>query len=266
MAELLRKIGIRQLNSVTAGLAVIVCLTLVPPPALAGGVESKDHITIAAPLVPPYFDKSGEGLEATRIRNALVSVYCPDQIRFAVRPFVQHWRLYASDTGIDAVTTVPKGEAIPGYPSAFYIEYQNGIGYRKSRFPNGITSISDPALDGKKVAAFVDALGILPGLSAKRPNFSSYVENGNQKDNSVLLDRNLVDAVISDRRIFEFYNGQIDGLKDSTDIGFNAVFPPSPYRMVFRSAELRDAFNTGLKNLGAVAADTRRSPLPARCR
>ena len=259
-------IDIRQLISAAAGLAAVVWLNLYPASVTAGGQEESEYITIAAPLVPPYFNQRGEGLEAARIRNALASAYCPHQIRFAVRPFVQHWRLYTTETRIDAVTTVPEGEAIPGHPSAFYIEYQNGIGYRKSRFPNGIKSVSDPALDGKRVAAFVDALGILPGLSAKRPNFSSYVENGNQKNNSVLLDRNLVDAVISDRRIFEFYNGQIVGLKDSTDIGFDAVFPPSPYRMVFRSADLRNAFNEGLKRRGAGASDGHNRPPPQRCR
>lgn len=238
-------------------LIAIALVSILPVPVQAGG--GGNGLTIAVPLVPPYFDRSGNGIEASRIRGALSSAYCPDDVRFVVRSFVRHWQLYATDSSIDAVATVPKGETLPGHPSEFYITYQNGIGYRKSAFPDGIKNISDPSLDGKRIAAFVDALGILPGLSAKRPLFSSYVENGNQKTNSILLEQNKVDAVLSDRRIFDFYNRQIDGLKDA-EIGFDAIFPPSPYRMKFRSREVRDVFNAGLKR-----TDGENSQIPARC-
>ena len=88
------------------------------------------------------------------------------------------------------------------------------------------------------------------------------MENANRKGNSALLDRNQVDTIISSRRIFEFYNGQAARLKEATDIGSDPVFPPSPYRMIWRSAELRDAFKLGLRHWKAKESDRKKKTAP----
>ena len=80
--------------------------------------------------------------------------------------------------------------------------------------------------------------------------------------NSALLDRNQVDTIISSRRIFELYDGQSTGLKEATDIGSNPVFPPSLYRMLWRSAELRDAFKLGLRHWKAKESDRKKKTAP----
>lgn len=138
--------------------------------------DESEKIRIVTGLVPPYMDERGRGREAEIITAVLAEAYRSDQIEFHVQPFTRHWSSFLSDDRYDAVTTVPGGLDIGGYPSSFYIHYQNGIGYRRAGFPDGLDDFGFAMLAGRRVVAFGGAAQILPGLGKATGEFALYLE------------------------------------------------------------------------------------------
>jgi polar amino acid transport system substrate-binding protein len=211
-----------------------------------------DHqtIKIVTSLLPPYMDELGEGQEAEIIRAALTAGYREVDrsvtVEFYVQSFSRHWMSFLTDSRYDAVTTVPEAMRIQGFRSDRYVDYQNGVGYRKSSFPDGFAEFDFDKLAGHRVIAFAGAAGIIPGLKAKRDIFSLYLEEPDQRIHSKLLLEDVIDVVLADGKILSEYNRRLTGGRGIPDEAFAAVFCPTPYRMVFRSNEVREKFDRGL--------------------
>jgi polar amino acid transport system substrate-binding protein len=209
-------------------------------------LSSHKHVAVlrvVTALLPPHMDERGQGREADIIRTAL-----PDQtIAFHLQPFGRHWSAFLSDERFDAVTTVPDAvnDKLKGYRSQTYIRFQNGIGYRRDRFPGTSTELGLGDLAGRRVVAFAGAAKILPGLSGHIKDYPLYLEEKDKRVHSALLIGDEVDAVVADGAIFFEYNKRL-GAKRSIDTKFVALACATPYHMVFRSADVRDAFNRGL--------------------
>jgi polar amino acid transport system substrate-binding protein len=233
-------------TTLVVGLLFLLCVT--------GGIALEhdrqvEPIRIVAGEVPPQMDQSGRGREAEIIRAALRQTYGGRQIEFHVVPFTRHWEAFKNDEKYDGVATVPLKLDLGGFSSGPYIEYQNGIVYRRSDFPQGLGPDPVLTLRGKRVVAFAGAAGILPQVGGGIRNFEYYAEYADQYIHSAMLAQNFVDVVISDRLIFDTYDRKVLGAqyqKTAPTLVFDPAFCPTPYRIVFRTDEMRNAFNHGL--------------------
>lgn len=211
--------------------------------------RDEDKILVVIPHLPPYATIKKQGQEILIITNALKHYDNQTKIEFVLQPFSRHWSFYLSDQRVDAVATVPSSVELEGYPSDCYITYQNGIGYRASTFPTRFLKTDIEKLEGYRVVGFTGAKSIIPEVGQHLERFKVYIERENQRLHSKLLSQNMVDAVIADREIIEYYNDQLDQADQIPDYRFDAIFEPTPYRMIFRSVEIRDKFNQALKEL-----------------
>lgn len=246
MAFGVRAVGAAGLFSVILAAA----LPMEPSPAAARPV------TVLAPELPPMMTGDGTGREASIIAETLAA--CGHEARFKVVPFGRHWNDFRDGAQVDAVTTVPAGMEMPGARSAPYILYQNGASVLKS---SGLTVKSLADLAGKRVITFAGAPDVLPGLRAAIPSFGDFRERADQMVHSNLLFAGRVDAVLADGLIFAEYNRQLQdkakaggGLPfdPAQPVQFTAIFPPTPYSMVFRDESLRGDFDRCLAELKAA--------------
>ena len=207
-------------------------------------------MTIAAPTLPPHVTADGQGREAQIIRETLQA--CGHEVRFQTAAFGSHWRRYRQRETLDAVTTVPEGKKLPGHMSQPYVRYQNGVSVLESADIQ-VDELSD--LKGRDIVTFQDGIEIL-GLSDRRDMFATVHEVADQEVHSRLLFAGRVDAVLSDGLIFAAFNRR---LREAGDVSFDpdqkvrftAVVPPTAYRMAFRDAGLRDAFDRCFQKLKA---------------
>ncbi len=216
-------------------------------------------VTILAPELPPMMNTDGTGREASIIKETLAA--CGQEAHFKVVPFGRHWNDYRDGVQVgkqvDAVTTVPAGMEMPGFRSVPYIHYQNGASVLKS---SGLTVRSLAELAGKRVITFSGAPDVLPGLRAAIPSFGDFRERADQMVHSNLLFAGRVDAVLADGLIFAEYNRQLQEKAKSggglpfdpaQPVQFTAIFPPTPYSMVFRDESLRADFDRCFAELKA---------------
>lgn len=252
-----------------AGVAMLLGLGMTAAPAGARTV------TILAPELPPMMTADGKGHEAAIIRETLEA--CGHTAAFRVVPFGRHWIDYrdSAQTGgpVDAVTTVPQAMDLPGERSVPYIRYQNGASVLKG---SGLSVSSLADLAGKRVVTFAGALDVLPGLREAVPGFADFRERSDQLVHSNLLFAGRVDAVLADGLIFAEYNrlllakaeaGGALPFNPRQEVVFTAIFPPTPYTMMFRDAGLRDAFDrcfSELEKKGRIEAINRAAVEPYR--
>lgn len=220
------------------------------------------EVKIAMSNLPPHADEKGKGREADIIR-AVLEDCGRHTVVFKVMPFTRHWLAYKQG-GYDGVTTVPPGMELPGHASTLYIAYQNGASFLTASTLK-VNALED--LAGKRVMAFKAALTILPGLKAIQPKLQSYSEQANQESHSKMLFARRVDVVLADGLIFAEYNrqlteqakqGKLLALVDpSQPVTFRAIFPPSPYVMIFKDKAVQATFDRCFKELtgrGVIAA------------
>lgn len=214
-----------------------------------------DQLVIVAPELPPMFHPDGTGRDALIIRETLGA--CGHSVRFRIVPMGRHWGDYGTGAA-DGVAVVPPGMRLPGWESDVYARYQNGASVLAS---SGLKVGSLADLVGKRVVTFAGGTEILPGLREIADRFADLRERADQMVHSNLLFAGRVDAVLGDGLIFAEYNRQ---LRDRSAAGqhlpfdpaqsvvFTAIFPPSPYTMVFRNERLRDDFNRCLAVLSVT--------------
>ncbi|RZI44040.1 transporter substrate-binding domain-containing protein [Herbaspirillum sp. HC18] len=147
---------------------------------------------------------------------------------------------------LDGMLTVDEGIGGTSYFSDTYMYYQNVATTLTSRNIR-LRNIND--LEAYSVAAFQNASLILgPEFNALAARHLDYKEHPQQITQNRLLYAGRVDVVIGDKLIFRYLSRQVEsGIDSNTPVSFQAIFPPSARKAVFRDAALRDAFNRGLK-------------------
>ncbi|WP_042696723.1 ABC transporter substrate-binding protein [Azospirillum sp. B506] len=234
--------------------------TLLAVPILTGAPAAARPVTVLAPELPPMMSADGTGREASIITETLAA--CGHETHLKVVPFGRHWNDFRDSAqgtgqGVDAVSTVPEGMALPGSRSAPYILYQNGASVLQS---SGLKVQSLADLAGKRVITFAGAPDVLPGLRAAIPSFGDFRERADQMVHSNLLFAGRVDAVLADGLIFAEYNRQLQEKAKSAGglpfdpaqpVEFTAIFPPTAYSMVFRDESLRADFDRCFAELKA---------------
>lgn len=198
--------------------------------------------------LPPYvLSDSNTGMELDIVREALghkghtvTPVYLPF---LRVAPAV--------DNG-DAEAAMTVNES-SGIKSAVYsdthITYQNvAIGLASKNLSVG----SIPDMGNRSIVAFQSATKYLgPAFAEMAKANSRYSEKAKQSIQISLLYSGRTDLVVMDINIYKYYKKLEKRVNTDAKVDIFEVFTPTSYKVAFRSEQLRDDFNAGLKALKA---------------
>lgn len=172
------------------------------------------------------------------------------QSELFLEPYFRHIKSFSSGGKYDMAITVPHEVKVKGHLTDSHVYYQNGIVVRKEDFPKGLESLKD--LKGKHVIAFNNASVLLPDVGKNKHLFASYAENASQFQQSVMLLKKRVDAIIADGLIQMGHHEK--ALRENPElrdkqIRFFGIFEPSPFHVAFKDKALAKKFNECLKEL-----------------
>ena len=213
------------------------------------------HATVAAEVkvavglaLPPYvIEESNDGIEVDILRQSLL--YSGNTIKLFFLPFARvPWSIGSGYA--DAALTINESSALKDVCySDSHISYQNVAVSIKSRNIK-LASLTD--LSKLNVVAFQNATKYLGNDFAEMAKENPrYVELAHQEAQVKMLFSGRTDVVVMDINIFKYFRQQVQdaGENVSAEVTIHEIFPPTPYRVAFKSKELCDAFNIGLKRL-----------------
>lgn len=205
---------------------------------------SAQSITILAPEIPGHSQADGKGRDIEIVSKVLGR--CGYEAEYVVQPYGRHIRSFEDRSEFDGVMTVPLADETPWHGTAAYIWYQNGVVYVRSR-TGRIRDLVE--LSGRPVVTFAKGKQILE-LESEIGSTDDVYEIPNQSLHPEMLLRGRVDAVLAEFLAFEVVFDQIiEGDPDLarlarfSDIRMVPLFKPTPYKMVFRDAEIAAAFD-----------------------
>lgn len=234
----------RPLRRALLALPALLVLSIAAPSAAAAQAL---HIGVGL-AKPPYVLADGKsGLEVEIVEKILTAAGY--EVVFKSYPPARSLGLMRVGQ-LDGMMTVDEGAGIPGHYSGDYVTYQNvAITLRRRNIKLG--RLED--LRRHSVAAFQNAhLIMTPSFAAAVSGHPDYREYAQQISQNRLLYTGRVDVVVGDRLIFRALNAEVEkGIDTSQPIAIHELFPPTPRKMVFRDARVRDAFNAGLAQIRA---------------
>lgn len=204
-----------------------------------------DILTIGIGLdKPPYVIQADDnGLEADIVREALA--YKGHEVEFRYLPLRRIVHAMNTDL-LDGAMHLKKDLPIKGFFGDPMIEYHN---YAITQVKGSLELDKIADLKGHRVVAFQNAYKYL-GVDYQQaidaaPNYS---EMSNQELQVRMLAANRVDVVIADYRIFLHFKKRFEKeTAQSLAVKFHPLFKPNIYCAAFKSQQIRDDFNTGLK-------------------
>ncbi len=207
---------------------------------------------------PPYiFENQGRGLEYDIVVMAAERAGFQVQVQYAPMERL-HLKLRRGD--IDAIATTNQRSGVTAFYSAPYIQYQN-VAVALSTRQLDIKQISD--LGRYSVSAFQRARFLLgPEFQKMAEHNRQYREEAYQIARNRLLYSGRVDVVISEMRIFRYFNRKVYTQVDvSQPLDIFPIFPPTDYQLGCKVETYCQRFSQGLAALresGEYAAIERR--------
>ncbi len=214
-----------------------------------------EELVIAFSLdAPPYvMDEGKTGIEIEIVRAALA----PKGYKFTVRQMPYGELADAvSWEGVDAAATVTKLDNGSFY-SDEYITFHNAALTRQSAGLK-IDSIED--LKGKTIVAWENAYEDLgPKFAAlfspdvKAPYRDKYREIANQSDQVEMFWKGEAEVIVIDVAVMKWFTQELSGEVDTkAPLVEHKIFSAdTKFRISFKSEQVRDDFNAGLKQLRA---------------
>lgn len=217
--------------------------------SLAGCAEQGEDATLTVAIstdLPPYvIDQATRGIEVDILQKAL-----PDQtLRFIQMPYEELQSAVPSQRA-DASAGVQQFSDDGVFYSNEFVTFENAAIAKKSAGLN-IGSIAD--LADHKVLAWQDAyLELGPEFehlfSPDSPQRKNYLEVGDQREQVRMFWDAETDVIVIDRTIFNYFSAELGHSTDQAD--FHSLFPPvTNFKVGFKDAALRDAFNQSLLGL-----------------
>ena len=215
----------------------------------AGAARAAEvHIVFGASLAPFADDKTGRGIEIDIIRAALQAAGHGMRLSFVPQARVP---LSLQAGQCDGAATITPDSGVPAAYSEVYIHYQDYLIAPKGRFERAPTMAE---LGRLRIVGFQKASSYLgPAFAEMARSNPRYREMADQLSQVRMLFSGQADAIVAERRIFDH---QLAQLRASTrfretpvEVDFFPLFERIPYRVGFRSAALRDEFNTGLARI-----------------
>ncbi len=214
---------------------------------LSSRVVSAEELELAIGLtLPPYiFPDTKTGLELDIVRESLGLVGY--SIKPVPVPFARVTRHLTSGK-VDGALTVSESAGLEDvFFSESHITYHNvAVSLAGNRYR--IEKIDD--LVQRSVLAFQNATKYLGSEYASATKRSkAYHETHDQKKQVLLLYKKRTQVIIIDINIFKYYRQQLEDEVNLEEVTIHEIFSPSPYKVGFRAAGVRDAFNKGLAEL-----------------
>lgn len=220
-------------------------LALLSPIVSATGASTL-VVAFGESLEPYVMPADKSGIEVEIVREALKSQSITMQPVFLSQ---KRLPLAFSNREIDAISTIVPDSGIEGAYSDVYIHYEDKAITLASR-KLSLSKVGD--LARFSVLAFPHAAKYLgPEFATLSQNHPNYRETGDQVDQNRTLYRGNVDVVVSDIRIFNYMDRRMQERfgESPKAVQYHDIFVKIPYRMLFRSPAMRDAFNKGLHQL-----------------
>ncbi|WP_430460558.1 substrate-binding periplasmic protein [Thalassolituus sp. LLYu03] len=219
----------------------LLILLIMSGPALA------DTLRLAVgQSLPPYIMADGTGMELDIVREALaLRGYDIEPVFMPFQRVVDSVRQGQTEGAL----TVNEDSGLKAFYSAEHIRYQNvAIALAKRRLP--VHEVRD--LAGYSVLAFQNARHYLgPAFGAMAAANPEYHELAQQQLQIAMLLNERVDVIVLDQNIFTYFRHARAAPVTDAGIEIFTLFPPTPYKVAFREAVWRDAFNSGLAELRA---------------
>jgi polar amino acid transport system substrate-binding protein len=220
------------------------------PGAAADEVRGKPLVLAVGLSLPPYViaDKR-RGMEYDIVKEALALAgyeLVPRFVDFGDGP-----RLLREGY-VDGAMTMQPESGVDAHYSAVYITYRN---HAMTLGARGLRSSRMEDLAGKSILAFENARHYLgPEFARVTAGNAAYREVAEQYRQNLELLAGKVDVVVADRNIFHWYarDPRVTRAANARQpITYHDIFAPTPYRIGFRHAATRDAFDGALARLEA---------------
>jgi polar amino acid transport system substrate-binding protein len=229
-------------QGVVAGL-VLLCATRLP---------AKELVIAFTLDTPPYVkDDAKSGISIDLVRAALK----PKGYTFTVRQMPYGELADAVETkGVDAAATVTESDNGTFY-SKNYVAFHN-VAITKKDAGIQLDTIAD--LKGKTIVAWQNAyedLGpefkSLFGPKVKAPYREKYREIADQKQQVEMFWKGDAEVIVIDRAVMRWFTKELAGQVDtSAPLEYHKIFrPQTRFRVDFKSKQVRDDFDAGLKEL-----------------
>ncbi len=206
------------------------------------GFAEEAHIAMALSKPPYIFEEDASGLECDIVRESFKAVGIDFRPSFV--PLNRGEALFKSGRVNGVINKLE--HSIEGFPSDSYIDYYNVVASLKNRKLK-IETIDD--LADLSVAGFQTAKNVLGDkFKSVMTKNTKYTEVAEQLTQVEQLLRKRVDAIVGDILIIKYYQRNLKedaGL--NAEIAIHDLFPSTAYRIMFKTAEMRDSFNKGLK-------------------
>lgn len=209
--------------------------------------ETKKNLIVGFGMdKPPYvFEKENSGLEVEIFREAARAAGY--QIKSFFGP-MERIKAMIMNGELDAITNTNINEKLNLYNSEPFIEYHNyAIALKKRNLK--IEKISD--LKKYSIASFQRSRDLLGDEYSKMVKENKqYHEFADQKLRNIQLFKERADVIIADKRIFEYFNTQLDDSIDQKQpVVMYDLFKPNQYQAAFRSKTAMKDFNVGLSKI-----------------
>ena len=213
--------------------------------ALVQAVSAQELKVGVGLALPPYIiQESDSGIEVDILRQSLPATF---KTKLVYLPFARV-KVSIGDGTADALTTVNESAGIKdAFFSNSHITYQNVVVTLKSRDLK-IGSVTD--LSKLNVVAFQDATVYLgPNFAAMAKGNPRYSELSAQDSQVKMLFAERTDAIVMDINIYKYFKSKIKDVDVSKEVTIAEVFPPTEYKVAFKSKETAALFNSGLAKL-----------------
>jgi len=225
-------------------IALFVCCLISSLPVHA------DSIQILAPQIPSIITESGLGRDAEIVRAVLAA--CGYEPEFQFMPFGRHLLAFTESVTAEAVITVPLSSTIPGEGTNAYIWYQMGAISLSSR---NFSFEKPQDLAGKVIITFKNGKEMLGFDRLDKEQFAVQ-EFQNEKTHPLMLFSHRVEVVLHDgvsfgQRVFEAKRrtGEIFEVDFDQSVDFFPLFPPRPYKAVFKDPKVASDFERCFQTL-----------------
>lgn len=210
-----------------------------------GSVAKEIKVAVGLALPPYVISSENKGMELDIIKEALAlngHTIKPVYLPFARVP----WSL--NEGKVDAAMTINESSGIKNvFYSNSHITYQNvAVSLAKNNYT--INKIGD--LVNRSVLAFQSAtLYLGSDFKNMADKNNRYNEEPRQDIQITMVYNGRAEAVVMDKNIFKYYKAKETRADVSQGVNIHTIFPPSLYKVGFRSETMRDEFNVSLKKL-----------------
>lgn len=225
-------------------LGIALLLPLIGDAAAAAEIR----MAFGQSLEPYVFEHDASGLEIDIIRAALQAAGHTLRPRFVPQARVP---LLLDAGEVDAAATLtPDSGLQQAVYSEVYIHYQDYLITARGRFAR---PPSWAELGRLRIVGFQNAARYLgPEFAAMARANRRYREQADQLSQARMLFAGHADAIVAERRIFEYQSQRLQGSRYAERpfaVELFALFDKIPYRVAFREAALRDDFDRGLAEI-----------------